>query len=250
MGDARKPDEQDFFVGYLPAMPAASRGATRRFVGAIVLCVCGVAVGAATLVRPPAPASWNASARVVTGVISAEPYPVLHIKTESGERAAILVGFGKAGAPTALRDLHGQQVSLNTSVEMARSGSLVYELSDANAATALGPGQLPVEEHLGRVRVRGEVIDPKCYAGTMKPGEGKIHRACAVRCISGGVPPVLASNSRSGLAWYVLTGVHGEPIGQDILDFVADEVEVEGEITRRGALLRLAIDPATIKRVE
>lgn len=24
----------------------------------------------------------------------------------------------------------------------------------------------------------------------MKPGEGKAHRACAIRCIAGGIPPV------------------------------------------------------------
>jgi hypothetical protein len=37
--------------------------------------------------------------------------------------------------------------------------------------------------------LRGEIVDTKCYLGVMTPGEDKVHRGCAVRCISRGVPP-------------------------------------------------------------
>ena len=38
------------------------------------------------------------------------------------------------------------------------------------------------------VTLKGEIIDPKCYLGAMKPGGGKTHKACAMRCIAGGIP--------------------------------------------------------------
>jgi len=36
----------------------------------------------------------------------------------------------------------------------------------------------------------GEIVDSKCL-GVMTPGQLTTHRACAIRCISGGIPPVL-----------------------------------------------------------
>jgi len=35
------------------------------------------------------------------------------------------------------------------------------------------------------LRCRGQIVDPKCYLGVMKPGEGKPHSDCAIRCIDG-----------------------------------------------------------------
>ena len=38
----------------------------------------------------------------------------------------------------------------------------------------------------------------KCYLGVINPGNGKVHRDCAVRCLSGGVTPVFATNDFNG----------------------------------------------------
>ena len=45
--------------------------------------------------------------------------------------------------------------------------------------------------------VKGEIVDPKCFFGVMKPGEGKPHKDCAIRCILGGIPPVLKVTDES-----------------------------------------------------
>ena len=46
-------------------------------------------------------------------------------------------------------------------------------------------------ESLGKQTFVGEIVDSKCFLGVMNPGRLTPHRACAIRCISGGVPPVL-----------------------------------------------------------
>jgi hypothetical protein len=83
----------------------------------------------------------------------------------------------------------------------------------------------------------------------MKPGEGKGHRGCAVRCIAGGVPPMLVVRDRSGgQRLFVIAGAAGDSCGEPILPFVGDEVEVTGEFTGLGDLDVIAM--SQVKRVE
>jgi hypothetical protein len=77
----------------------------------------------------------------------------------------------------------------------------------------------------------GEIIDPKCYLGAMNPGEGKPHRSCAIRCISGGIMPVLTWTDNTGKKYYAaLTGKNGKSINNEILFAVAEPVKVKGKL--------------------
>ena len=106
---------------------------------------------------------------------------------------------------------------------------------------------------LGEATLRGEIVDSKCYLGVMKPGNLKTHRACAVRCISGGIPPVLVVRSEEGGAtsvrYVLLVGPDGEPINEAILDRVAEPVQARGALERHDDLWVLRVDPAEITRV-
>jgi len=98
--------------------------------------------------------------------------------------------------------------------------------------------------------VRGEIVDGKCFLGVMNPGATKVHRACAVRCISGGAPPILWVRDRAGAeAYLTLTGEDGRPVGPEILDVVAEPVEVTGRVERVGDRWYLRADPRTIRRL-
>ena len=86
----------------------------------------------------------------------------------------------------------------------------------------------------------------------MKPGRGKPHRSCAVRCISGGVPPALlvrtAADRRLVL---LLTDRSGAAVApQAVLDLVGEPVRVTGELVRLDHLHTLRIDPSTIERLD
>ena len=84
----------------------------------------------------------------------------------------------------------------------------------------------------------------------MNPGNLAPHRDCAIRCISGGVSPVLLVRQSDGPAIYMLlVSANGEPVNKQVLDMVAEPVQITGEVERQGGLLILRADPSTYRRV-
>jgi len=94
----------------------------------------------------------------------------------------------------------------------------------------------------------GEIIDPKCYFGVMKPGEGKIHKSCAIRCISGGIPPILKvilDNNKSN--FYIILG---EKIKQKILDKIAEKTAISGRYGKLNGWNYILTNAQNIKLIE
>ena len=86
----------------------------------------------------------------------------------------------------------------------------------------------------------------------MNPGAGKVHRACATRCISGGVPPILAVRAEGGGGDFhhiLLVGERGQAVNQEILPFVAEPVEITGTLEKSGDLWILRAAPSTYRRL-
>ena len=109
---------------------------------------------------------------------------------------------------------------------------------------------LPQAMPLGKQTLVGEIVDSKCFLGVMNPGQLVPHRACAIRCISGGVPPVLLVRQKDGQAIYLLlVSADGNAVNKLVLDMVAEPLEITGEVERQGELLILRADPTTYKRV-
>ncbi len=79
--------------------------------------------------------------------------------------------------------------------------------------------------------INGEIIDPKCYFGAMNPGEGKPHRSCAIRCIEGGIMPMVTYKNNAGKNEYaVLLGENGEPLNKLIAYALAEPVQLKGKL--------------------
>ena len=96
--------------------------------------------------------------------------------------------------------------------------------------------------------LQGEIIDPKCYFGVMKTGKWKIHRSCAVRCISGGIPLVLATTDKNNISQYfLLTDLKGSPINNDILPYIGKTSKIKGVLEKMEDWYILNIDVNTIK---
>jgi hypothetical protein len=176
----------------------------------------------------------------VTGVYYSSPVPLLKVADEHNASILIpLVGYGKHGAEGVLTDIEkAKSVSLNQK-QITLKGTLLYSDGkvlmqiDANDAPLLkveeAPAafQKPISKELGTITVKGEVIDPKCYFGVMKPGEGKVHKDCAIRCILGGIPPVLkVENKNDERNYYLIVGPNGEKINEAVKDFVAEPVAI------------------------
>ena len=115
-----------------------------------------------------------------------------------------LIGYGKHGADGIITDIEKEKnISLNQK-EVTLKGTLLYNDGktlmqiDKNdnplikiSTAVISPEFLPKKKDLGIQTMKGEIVDPKCFFGVMKPGEGKPHKDCAIRCILGGMPPVL-----------------------------------------------------------
>lgn len=108
----------------------------------------------------------------------------------------------------------------------------------------------PPPADLGTQTLTGEIVDSKCYFGVMNPGNLAPHRACAIRCISGGIPPVLLVRPKDGPPLYfLLVSSEGRPVNDRVLDFVAEPVQITGQVVRQDDLLIMRADPATYRRL-
>jgi hypothetical protein len=106
-------------------------------------------------------------------------------------------------------------------------------------------------ETLGRVEsLLGEIVDSKCFLGVMKPGEGKPHRSCATRCLSGGVPPQLLVESSDGSRrLLLLAATDGSALAPaSFLGLVGEPVMASGTVERRAGLLVLRLDASGLRR--
>ena len=183
---------------------------------------------------------------------------------KSGEiKSILLVGFGKMGAEKDIglmekkegTKLYGAHVKFK-GTRIYHDGKELLELTEGVNSflekSTIPAMHLDIKKEKGSVTLRGEIYDPKCAFGVMKPGYGKPHRSCAVRCISGGIPPVLKMTNKNGEANYcLLVGPNGEAINQLVLEYVADQIQICGELKEEDDWLVLYTDPtADILRLQ
>jgi len=251
----------EFYVGYLPQAPPRLALWVRRVVAIVGVLAAGVAL---TLAGSPAALPDKVfeflNYREFVGWIDGQPYPNLVVGRpgEVGERAPssryVLVTLGKRGAALAVAGLDGKRVKLQGSL-IYRGDQTMIEILDGSlevleATSDPGPGK-PLVEDLGRMTLRGEIVDSKCFLGVMAPRNLKPHRACATRCVSGGIPPILLVRDRRGQAAHLLlVGSDGRALNQEILEFIAEPLEITGRVVRHDDLLVLEAEPSDFIRLE
>lgn len=253
-------DHDEFYIGYLPSMPG---GVARRVRTAVIGLAAAGALGAglaAASLSSPGPAVWEDDAREHAGVIVCDPYPILLTPASGGGGsggAVALVESGKIGAGARCTSLTGHAATVVGTI-LRRDGARVLEIGEGAADfkdAGPAPSAPPAPTDLGPLTIEGEVLDVKCFLGAMKPGDGKIHKACAIRCVAGGIPPALAVYGPDGAATpYLLADDRGGAINAEMLLFVGERVRVSGRAFRYGgaagsAVHILRIDWASLVRV-
>lgn len=244
----------DFYIGWQAAAPSG----LARFVRLRVMALFTVtaAIGA-VLALARAPFSFArfeyGVVRSFTGRLEHIPYPTLVVARPGAEKSAsrwLLTVFGKRGAEGATAAFNGHDVRFEGSL-IHRDGVTMVELLPetlVDLGAAATPPSLAAEG--GHVRLAGEIVDAKCFLGVMKPGDLKTHRACAARCISGGVPPVLLVRDAEGHATYhLLVDEAGGAVNERVLHLVAEPIAVEGRLVQRDGLTILYADPACYERL-
>jgi hypothetical protein len=238
----------DFYVGYVPKAPIQLAWFVRKIILVLGLLAITVALLLVLGQMPFANSVFEyGKLRKFEGIIETQPYPTLLIPRpgESGQKEKysryLLVAPGKHGANDLVGGFDGKQVSLQGQL-IYREGGVMVEI-EPNSIKSIDNdlGTLPVARDLGAVKLAGEIVDSKCYLGVMNPGQGKVHRDCASRCLSGGIPPLFITFD--GENQFLLVGPDGDAIGRDVLrDFVAEPITIEGEELQRGESRLLRID--------
>ncbi len=248
-------NNEEFYVGYLPKMP---RSVTRvvRIVVIVILAVAAALVGAFWIGQKPFANSFFefGNVRQFEGTIQAGAVPFLLVEKEEKNNGIPtferfpLVAEGKHGADVEIYD--GRRVTLDGTL-IYRDDMRMIEVADGSVKTvALAPAEIETPVSLGQFTLRGEIVDSKCYLGVMNPGQSKPHRDCAVACLRGGIPPLFIVRDESGnLSELWLVSTDGKAINKQILDYVAEPIEITGEVTRLGDQLFFKIDPGAIKRL-
>ena len=248
--------ESDFYVGYLPQVPTELSRFVRRLVIGVGLFVVALALVLAVGQKPFAESYFEfGNLRDFEGTVMAQPYPILLVdrpgQVDRDERTSeyLLVAPGKHGADDLVRSFDGNKVYLR--------GQLIYR--DGKTMVEIEPGSIqqrntqsveqPVTESRGALTATGEIVDSKCYLGVMNPGSGKVHRDCASRCVSGGIPPLFIEFA-SGKT-FLLVGLDRSALSyKDIKEFVAEPLTISGEHLQRGEQHLLKIDVRHLRHSE
>ena len=260
--------EKPFYIGWQDKMPKEHRSTVKKF---IILIFIALPLLAFSIIY--AQRGFNnhqfelGKSTELTGTYHSNPVPVLEVQKSKMKadlsNYILLVGYGKLGAEGIMKDiaeikgdLDGKNITLKGTL-IYGDGKTVLELTNkANSLIKIhgdaDPTKVILEtKSVNLFNLKGEIVDPKCYFGVMKPGEGKIHKSCAIRCISGGIPPVLKTKTlRDKNEYYILLGEKGEKINQKILDKIAEKVIINGRSAHINGWNYLYVDPNTIDLIE
>lgn len=248
-----QPSDKPFFIGYLPAPEGLRLFLLSCAVSILAFfAVTGVILGLAQ--DAPESAGAVPGRQTVTGVVETLPYPILHIQEGTDAlpagRTILLSGQGKNGAIDRAEPIHSR-LGTASGLLLKRGDLDMLQLRGGQRGLDLvmgDPDEIPQAEPLGRWRLAGEICDGKCLAGAMRPGRGLAHKACAILCIDGGIPPVFVSTQPvEGAEFLLITGPGGTPLPPEAERHMAQYISIEGDISRHGTLLVFEIDPNTIE---
>ncbi|MBV6652867.1 MAG: hypothetical protein KI786_03875 [Mameliella sp.] len=254
-----KNNEDSFYIGWQDHAPAPEQHTIQRFIAIVSLVLVASAAALVASQRGFADGTFELGRlSTIQGVMAMEPVPMLKVPTNNPAKpfeSVLLIGFGKYRATPTLEAMEAAAGTTLAGKTVTFQGTAIYyQDKRAFELTEGADALLGIEEQniaytnrkkgLGQVSLRGEILDPKCALGVMKPGYGKPHRSCAVRCISGGIPPIFRTvNEDGGIDYCILRGPDGGMINSALLDYVADQVQLCGQLEQEDDWLVLYTNP-------
>jgi hypothetical protein len=238
-------EKNDFYIGWIAKAPQSYSSHIKK----VVLILAGMVIIAALILAFQQKKFSTASFEFgqlseIRGTYQKSPVPAIRVKTAQdafGRTSWLtipLVGYGKFGAEGVITSLEKEKNTVLDGKELVVKGSLLY--SDGKTLLQIDGNDNPlvrfnkpatimpaIIKNLGAVELSGEILDPKCYFGVMKPGHGKPHRDCAIRCIEGGMDPVFYVRNEKGEAnYYLILGTDGQKINDQLKDYIAEPVSL------------------------
>ena len=261
-------DRNEFYIGWMPAAP---RGFTRHVRKVVIVLIIFFVVAGVLLAMQQRKFSTSVfefgQLTEVKGIYQQFPVPSIKVITQQDVFGRVsyitipLVGYGKFGAEGVIAHLEKEENITLDKKEITLKGTLLY--SDGKTLLQIDKNDhplirvsdgdvkniSPVIKELGTVQLTGEVLDPKCYFGVMKPGHGKPHRDCAIRCIAGGMSPVfLVRNEKGEANYYLILDKDGNKMNDALKDHIAEPVSLEARAVQYDDWIVIYTNKESIKR--
>lgn len=249
----------EFYIGWQEKAPSGVASRTRAAVITIGILALLVCAGFVFTQLPFNHSTFEITRlRTIEGILEKTPIPCLRVaadKNKQGEilyQRILLIGFGKHSALPTIDSIEAAQGKTLDGQGVQLEGKLIYY--DGQTAMELTNGlkafkgfaeitKMPTSpKDLGAITVRGEMLDPKCYLGVMKPGEGKPHRSCAVRCIQGGIPALFKTTLETTHQYFFLIDSSGQDISKSIAPYIGDDLQLCGKAEQWDNWLVLRLD--------
>lgn len=252
--------EDNFFIGWKGDTTANHKKSIKRLLVPIFIVAPLVLLVIVYFTKPFTNSVFElGQIKEFTGVYHESPFPVLLLdkgQLEQGtSTSALLVGFGKNGAKTYMHKaeetngkLSGKRIKIQGTLIYGDGRTLIELTKKENSLLEVMETEIKrsSDKRFSNVSLKGEIVDPKCWFGVMKPAEGKVHKSCAIRCISGGIPPVFKVEGGTSREYCILKGPNGEDINKDILEYVGEPVSITGKSYLENGWLVLRVDPESI----
>ena len=229
----------DFYIGWSDETPKDYKGKAKWFFAIALVVLVASAVLYVRYERGFIDSLYEfGTFREVSGVLVDQPAWGIKTVVDGAEKTILLVGFGKAGPDETLQGFIregklkvGQYVTLRGQVfhYQGRYGMELTEMEGSFVGAEPTDIVLPSGKSIGMRQLEGEIVDSKCFFGVMNPATKAIHRSCAVRCISGGIPPVLVIREEGKFVdYYILNSADKADLSKDILPYVGVPVKLSG----------------------
>jgi len=238
-------DNDEFYVGYLPEAPKKTNSFVKKIIAIMGVSICVVGLFLALYQKKFSQSTFEYGINsTVEGYYFEKPVPHLAVPLGAGVdgkevlQNVMLVGFGKAGAMNVMdriqeiegKSLAGAKIELNGFLIYDKGKALLQVTEEDNKNLEFLGGAIRASQSFqdsSSRTVSGEIVDPKCYFVVMKPGEGKAHRSCAIRCLAGGIPAVLHDTSKE--EYFLLVNELWEPLNDNVTSIVGDQITVTGK---------------------
>ena len=251
-------NNDDFYIGYLPKAPESVGRFTKKVVISLLSGAALIAVLLVIAQQAFYPSTFEfLQYKTFTGTFHSHPYPMLKLlQNEEGEtlpayRHYYLVNEGKFGTQDLAPEFDGRRVELEGTL-IYRDDQTMIEIKAGTlrAIDDAAPSNASTPVSLGTFTMNGEIVDSKCFLGVMNPASHKPHRACATRCISGGIPPMFVVRDTQGkTSYFLLEGEDGSAVNKQVLDIVAEPLTITGEVFQLDDVLTLKADPTSYVRL-
>lgn len=259
--------EDPFYIGWEDKPAPSTQRRIWWFGGIWLIVIAALAGGLASsqqTILPRGVFEWG-EVKTFNGIFRSRPYPHLEMarphssnspEVEKVSHYPLVKPFKYGLTSQECEPWEGQSVTLRATLiyqpEQTMLEIVPGSIQRTGIAASVESTALETSKHSGQsVTLVGEIVDSKCYLGVMNPGRFLPHRACAIRCISGGIPPAfLVSSGPTSSECYLLVSSQGEPLSEKVLPWVARPVRLSGTLETNGDLKTFRADLSSIQSAE